>query len=69
MIMVEVPKNVSGQSYVFLTKDMSGSVTDDTVLRGTCVVPVGTLSHDGTNVVAQLIDPLSAVSQLRLETR
>ena len=44
-------------------------VTDDTVLRGTCVVPVGTLSHDGTNVVAQLIDPLSAVSQLRLETR
>jgi predicted molibdopterin-dependent oxidoreductase YjgC len=44
-------------------------VTDDTVLRGTCVVPLNTLASDGTNVVAQLLDPLSAVSQLRLETR
>ena len=34
MIMVEVPMNISGQAYVFSTKDMSGSVTDSTILFG-----------------------------------
>jgi anaerobic selenocysteine-containing dehydrogenase len=46
-----------------------GVSTDEAVLRGTCVAPLGTLSADGVNVVAQMIDPSSPVTQLRLETR
>ena len=46
-----------------------GVVTDETVLRGTCVAPLGTLDETGANVVAQMIDATSAVTQLRLETR
>jgi anaerobic selenocysteine-containing dehydrogenase len=42
-------------------------VTDETVLRGTCVAAISTLA-DGVNVVAQLLDPSSPVTQLRLET-
>ncbi len=45
-----------------------GVVTDETVLRGTCVAPLGTLDETGANVVARMIDPTSAVTQLRLET-
>ena len=45
-----------------------GVVTDETVLRGTCVAPIGTLA-DGVNVVAKMIDSSSPVTQLRLETR
>ena len=45
-----------------------GVLTDETVLRGTCVAPLGTLA-DGVNVVAQMIDASSPVTQLRLETR
>jgi hypothetical protein len=43
--------------------------TDDTVLRGTCVAPLGTLDANGFNVVSMMIDPSSPVTQLRLETR
>lgn len=43
-------------------------VTDETVLRGTCVAPWGTLDASGVNVVAKMIDPSSTVTQLRLET-
>ena len=46
-----------------------GVVTDETVLRGTCVAPLGTLDETGANVVAQMIDATSAVTQLRLETQ
>jgi NADH-quinone oxidoreductase subunit G len=42
--------------------------TDDTVLRGTCVAPWGTLDANGVNVVTLMIDPGSPVTQLRLET-
>jgi NADH-quinone oxidoreductase subunit G len=42
--------------------------TDDTVLRGTCVAPWGTLDANGVNVVTMMIDPGSPVTQLRLET-
>ncbi|HEY5302620.1 MAG TPA: NADH-quinone oxidoreductase subunit NuoG [Acidimicrobiales bacterium] len=44
-------------------------VTDETVLRGTCVAPNGTLDAHGANVIALLIDPSSPVTQVRLETR
>jgi hypothetical protein len=40
MIMVEVPMNISGQSYVFLTSDNSGNVTDATVLAGPAIIEV-----------------------------
>ena len=43
-------------------------VTDETVLRGTCVAPIATLAG-GIDVVARMFDPSSPVSQLRLETR
>lgn len=42
--------------------------TDETVLRGTCVAPWGTLDANGVNVVAMMVDPSSPVTQLRLET-
>ncbi len=45
-----------------------GVLTDETVLRGTCVAPFGTLA-DGVNVVAKMVDMSSPVTQLRLETR
>jgi hypothetical protein len=35
-----VPKGVSGQSYVFLTSDNSGAVTDATVIAGPAIVEV-----------------------------
>jgi anaerobic selenocysteine-containing dehydrogenase len=44
-----------------------GVLTDETVLRGTCVAPIGTLAS-GVNVVAKMIDSSSPVTQLRLET-
>ena len=34
MIMAEVPQMISGQSYVFLTSDNSGNLTDATILAG-----------------------------------
>lgn len=37
MIMAEVPAGISGQSYVFITSDKSGMVTDSTVLFGPAV--------------------------------
>jgi hypothetical protein len=40
-----MPMNVSGQAYVFLTKDNSDSVTDDTVLFGPAIVEVTPSSH------------------------
>jgi NADH-quinone oxidoreductase subunit G len=43
--------------------------TNDTVLRGTCVAPLGTLDANGFNVVTMMIDASSPVTQLRLETR
>ncbi|MDE3145962.1 MAG: NADH-quinone oxidoreductase subunit NuoG [Acidobacteriota bacterium] len=45
-----------------------GVVTDETVVRGTCVAALGTLDDEGVNVVSRMIDPASAVTQLRLET-
>ena len=44
-----------------------GVVTDLNVLRGTCVVPIGTLAG-GENVVAKMIDSSSPLAQIRLET-
>ncbi|MBW4030277.1 MAG: NADH-quinone oxidoreductase subunit NuoG [Acidobacteria bacterium] len=46
-----------------------GVVTDETVLRGTCVAPFGTLDETGADVVARMIDASSPVTQLRLETQ
>ena len=46
-----------------------GVATDEAVLRGTCVAPLGTLDAEGVDVVAKMIDPSSPVTQLRLETR
>jgi predicted molibdopterin-dependent oxidoreductase YjgC len=46
-----------------------GVVTDETVVRGTCVAPLGTLDETGANVIASLLDSSSPVTQLRLETR
>ena len=46
-----------------------GVVTDETVVRGTCVAPVGTLDENGVNVVAPMLDTSSPVTQVRLETR
>lgn len=40
MIMVEVPMMASGQSYVFLTSDNSGNVTDSTILAGPVIIEV-----------------------------
>lgn len=34
LVMIAVPLNISGQTYVFLTSDNSGNITDDTVLAG-----------------------------------
>lgn len=34
MIMVTVPEGLSGQSYVFITSDMSGNLTDSSILAG-----------------------------------
>jgi len=39
-IMVQVPVMASGQSYVFLTSDNSGNVTDATVLAGPAIIEV-----------------------------
>jgi hypothetical protein len=38
--------NVSGQAYVFLTKDNSGSIMDDTVLFGPTEVTPGSPTFD-----------------------
>lgn len=40
MVMVQVPMNISGQSYVFLTSDNSGVVNDTTVLFGPAIIEV-----------------------------
>ncbi len=42
--------------------------TDETVLRGTCVAPLGTVAA-GVDVLSRLIDRSSPVTQVRLETR
>jgi len=34
MLMVEVPMMVEGQSYVFLTRDNSGNLTDSNIVAG-----------------------------------
>jgi hypothetical protein len=39
-IIVEMLMNISGQAYVLLTKDMSGSITDSTVLVGPAIIEV-----------------------------
>lgn len=39
-VFAEVPEKVSGQSYVFLTLDNSGSVNDTTVLAGPAIIEV-----------------------------
>ncbi len=44
-------------------------VTDESVVRGTCVAPIGTLDAHGMNVIALLFDSSSPVTQVRLETR
>jgi hypothetical protein len=38
MIMATVPSMISGQSYVFLTKDMSGNLTDSNILAGPAII-------------------------------
>ena len=43
-------------------------VSDDQVVRGTCVVAMGTLL-EGENVVSTLVDPSRSVTQWRVETR
>ena len=43
-------------------------VTDESILRGTCVAAVAT-QRDGLDVVSKLVDAHSPVSQVRLETR
>jgi hypothetical protein len=40
LIMVEVPAGISGQSYVFITSDNSGNVTDATILYGPAIIEV-----------------------------
>ncbi|KUJ09909.1 uncharacterized protein LY89DRAFT_266061 [Mollisia scopiformis] len=40
MIMVPVPAMVSGQGYVFLTKDNSGNLTDSNILAGPAILEV-----------------------------
>jgi hypothetical protein len=40
MVMVPVPRNISGQSYVFLTKDNSAKVDDSTILFGPAIIEV-----------------------------
>lgn len=40
MVMVQVPMNISGQSYVFLTKDNSAKLDDSTILFGPAVIEV-----------------------------
>jgi len=40
MIMAEVPENASGQSYVFLTSDNSGNITDSSVIAGPAIIEV-----------------------------
>jgi hypothetical protein len=40
MVMAEVPAGISGQSYVFLTSDNSGNITDATVLAGPAIIEV-----------------------------
>lgn len=38
MIMASVPSMISGQSYVFLTKDNSGNLTDSNILAGPAII-------------------------------
>lgn len=40
MLMAEVPMNISGQSYVFLTSDDSGNLTDSSILAGPVILEV-----------------------------
>lgn len=40
MIMVEVPQMTEGQSYVFLTKDNSGNLTDSNIIAGPAIVEI-----------------------------
>lgn len=40
MIMVPVPMMISGQSYVFLTKDNSGNLTDSNIIAGPAIIEV-----------------------------
>lgn len=40
VVSVAVPDKISGQSYVFLTSDNSGNVTDATVLAGPAIIEV-----------------------------
>ncbi|KAH7418930.1 ferritin-like domain-containing protein [Cadophora sp. MPI-SDFR-AT-0126] len=44
MFMVEVPMMVEGQSYVFLTKDNSGNLTDSNIVAGPAILEVTPLS-------------------------
>lgn len=46
-----------------------GVVTDESVVRGTCVTSLGTLDENGANVLTRMFDPSSPVTQVRLETR
>ncbi|KAG4434093.1 hypothetical protein IFR05_010428 [Cadophora sp. M221] len=40
MLMVEVPMMVEGQSYVFLTKDNSGNLTDSNIIAGPAILEI-----------------------------
>lgn len=40
MVQAVVPEMISGQSYVFLTSDNSGNLTDSTILAGPAIIEV-----------------------------
>jgi hypothetical protein len=40
MVMVEVPEMIEGQSYVFITSDNSGNLTDSSILFGPAILEV-----------------------------
>lgn len=40
MVMAPVPMSASGQSYVFLTKDNSGNLTDSNIIAGPAIIEV-----------------------------
>ncbi|QSZ37402.1 hypothetical protein DSL72_009500 [Monilinia vaccinii-corymbosi] len=40
LIMAEVPMNISGQSYAFLTKDNSGNLSDSNIIAGPAIIEV-----------------------------
>lgn len=51
MIMSTIPKEASGQSYAFITSDMSGNLTDSSILFGPAILEVSAedISHMAPN--------------------